>query len=84
MTKGTDGIESDDRERGRKDQCSDKKDEERRLRGGRASARKTNGERTPENMTSRKVERVTVENEGLTMGHERREEHTAGGKTKDD
>ena len=32
MTKETDGIESDDRERGRKEQCSDKKDEERRER----------------------------------------------------
>ena len=35
MTKETDGIESDCKERGRKEQCSDKKDEERRLRGGR-------------------------------------------------
>ena len=50
ITKETDG-------RGRKDQCSDKKDEDRRLRGGRASAsaRKTNGERTTENMACRKV-----------------------------
>ena len=40
MTKETDGIESDDRERGRKEQCSDKEDEERRLRGGRAITRK--------------------------------------------
>ena len=29
------GIESDDREKGRKEQCRDKKDEERRLRGDR-------------------------------------------------
>ena len=64
MTKETDGIESDDRERGWKEQCSDKKDEERRLRGGRAIVRKTNGERTTENMTCSKVtgEKVTVEN----------------------
>ena len=41
-----DGIESDDRERGRKGQCSEKEDEERKLRGGRACARKTNEERT--------------------------------------
>ena len=40
MIKETDGTESDDRERGRNQQCSDKKDEERRLRGGRASASK--------------------------------------------
>ena len=32
MTKDTDGIESDDKERGWKEECSDKKDEERRLR----------------------------------------------------
>ena len=38
ITKETDGIESNDREKGRKEQCSDKEDEERRLRGGRASA----------------------------------------------
>ena len=55
IIKETDGTESDDRERGRKQQCSDKKDEERRLRGGRASARKTHGKRTTENMTCRKV-----------------------------
>ena len=73
MTKETDGIESDDRERGRKEQCSDKKDEERRLRGGRVITRKTNGERRTENMTCRKVsgEKVTVENEGVTVGNER-------------
>jgi len=46
MTKGTDKIQSDDCERGRKEQCGDKKDEERTLRGGRAITRKTNGERT--------------------------------------
>ena len=45
MTKQTDGIESDDRKRGRKEQCSDKKDEERRLRGGRVITRKTNGKK---------------------------------------
>ena len=50
ITKETNG-------RGRKEQCSDKNDEARRLRGGRASAsaRKTNGERTTENMACRKV-----------------------------
>ena len=66
MTKEADGIESDDRDRGRKVQCSDKKDEDRRLRGRRASAKKTNGERTTENMTCWKVtgEQVTVEKEG--------------------
>ena len=68
MTKEKDGIESDDRERGWKEQCSDKKDENRRLRGGRAIARETNGERTTENMTYRKVtgENVTVEKGGGT------------------
>ena len=45
MTKGTDGIERDDRERGWKEQCSDKKDEEMTLTGGRVIKRKTNGER---------------------------------------
>ena len=49
ITKETDG-------RGRKEHCGDKKDEDR-LRGGRASAtaRKTNAERTTENMACRKV-----------------------------
>ena len=44
-------------------------------RGGRVIARKTNGERTTENMTCRKVtgERVTVEKEGGTRGQEMRE-----------
>ena len=46
MTKETDGVESDDRERDRTEQCGDKKDEERRLGGGKAIARKTNGECT--------------------------------------
>ena len=66
MNKKTDGIESDDRERGRKEQCKDKTDEKRRLRGGRGIARKRNGERTTENMTRRKVtgEKVTVYKEG--------------------
>ena len=40
MTKETGEIESVDKERGWKEQCSDNKDEERRLRGGRANARK--------------------------------------------
>ena len=50
ITKETDG-------RGQKEQCSDKKDDDRRLRGVRssASARKTNGERTTETMACRKV-----------------------------
>ena len=48
MTKETDGIKSDDSE---KEHCSGKNDQDRRLRGGRASARKTNAE----NMTCRKV-----------------------------
>ena len=48
ITKETDG-------RGRKEQSIEKKDEDRRLRGGRASARKTTGERTTENMACRKV-----------------------------
>ena len=57
--------------RGRKEQCSDKKGEDSILRGGRASARKANGERTSENMACRKVtgEKVTVD-EGVTMGQE--------------
>ena len=46
MTKETDGIESDGKERGRKEQCRGKTDEERRLRGGTVIIRKTNGERT--------------------------------------
>ena len=67
-------IESDDRERDRTAQCSDKKDEEKRLRGGRVTAREHIGERTTENMTCRKVtgEKMTVEKEGGTMGQERR------------
>ena len=66
MTKDTDLMQSDDRERGRKEQRNDKKDEERRLRGGRKSARKTNEERTTENLTCRMVtgEKVTTEKEG--------------------
>ena len=77
MSKETYGTESDDRETGRKQQSSDKKDEERKLRGGRASARKTDEERTTENLTCRKVtwEKVTVEKDGRTMGQERREVH---------
>ena len=59
ITKETDG-------RGRNEQCSHKKDEDRRLRGGRVSARKTNGERTRESMACRKVtgEKVTVDEGG--------------------
>ena len=59
ITKETDG-------RGRNEQCSDKKDEDMRLRGGRVSARKTNGERTRESMACRKVTRdkVTVDEGG--------------------
>ena len=65
--------------RGRNELCSDKKDEERRQRGGRTFARKLNGERTTENMTCRKV---TVEEGGGTLGQERREVHVTGGKMK--
>ena len=74
MTKEIDGIESDDRERGRKEQCSETKDEERTLRGRRMITRKTNGERSTENITCRKVtwEKVTAEKEGGTRGQERR------------
>ena len=46
MTKESYGIESDGKERGRKEQCSDKTNEERTLRGGRVIGKKTNGERT--------------------------------------
>ena len=76
ITKETDG-------RGRKEQCSDKKGEDSILRGGRASARKANGERTSENMACRKVtgEKVTVD-EGMTMGQEMVEADVTGGKTK--
>ena len=76
ITKETDG-------RGRKEQCSDKKGEDSILRGGRASARKANGERTSENMACRKVtgEKVTVD-EGVTMGQEMIEADATGGKTK--
>ena len=75
ITKESDG-------RGRNEQCSHKKDEDRRLRGGRVSARKTNGERTRESMACRKVtgEKVTVDEGGGTMGQERREVHVTGGK----
>ena len=74
ITKETDG-------RGRNEQCSHKKDEDMRLRGGRVSARKTYGERTRESTACRKVtgEKVTVD-EGGTMGQERREVHVTGGK----
>ena len=77
ITKETDG-------RGRKEQCSDKRGEDRRLRGGRASARKTNGERTTESMTCSKVtgEKVTVDERGGTIGQERREVHVTGGQMK--
>ena len=53
-------------------------------RGGRAIARKTNGERTTENMTCRKVtgEKVTVENDGGTRGQETKEVDATGGKLK--
>ena len=70
ITKETDGIESYDREKGQKEQCSDTKDEDRRLRGGRVSARKTNGERTRESMACRKVtgEKVTVDEGGGQWG----------------
>ena len=76
ITKETDG-------RGRKEQCSDKKGEDSILRGGRASARKANGERTSENMACRKVtgEKVTVD-EGVTMGQDMIEADATGGKTK--
>ena len=51
-------------------------------RGGRAIARKTNGERTTENMTCRKVtgEKETVEKDGGTRGQEMRD--ATGGKMK--
>ena len=39
MIKETDGLESDDREKGGKEQCSDKKDEKRRLGEGKVIAR---------------------------------------------
>ena len=53
-------------------------------RGGRMIARKTNGERTTENMPCMKetVEKVTVEKEGGTRGQEMIEVDTTGGKTK--
>ena len=53
-------------------------------RGGRMIARKTNGERTTENMPCMKetVEKVTVEKEGGTRGQEMIEVDATGGKTK--
>ena len=48
-----DGMESHGKETGRKEQRSDKKDEEREFRGGEVIARKTNGARTHKNMTYR-------------------------------
>ena len=61
----------------------DKTDEEIRLRGGRVIARKTNGERTIENIICRKVtwEKVTVEKEG-GIRQEMREVDVTGGKVK--
>ncbi|KAK2152973.1 hypothetical protein NP493_2378g00002 [Ridgeia piscesae] len=52
--------------------------------GGRAMARKTNGERTTENMTCRKVtgEKVTVEKDRGTRGPEMKEVDATGGKMK--
>ena len=55
ITKGSDGIESSGKERGQTEQHRDKIGEERSMRAGRAIARKTNGERTTENVTCRKV-----------------------------
>ena len=46
-------MESDDRERGRKEECSDKKEEESRLRGRKVIAREEIGEPTTENMSGR-------------------------------
>ena len=46
MTEESDGIESDDRERGRKERESETKDAERRVRGGKVMARKTKGDIT--------------------------------------
>ena len=53
-------------------------------RGGRVIARKTNGERTTENMVCRKetVEKVTVEKEGGTRGQEMIDVDATGGKMK--
>ena len=53
-------------------------------RGGRMIARKTNGERTTENMPCMKetVDKVTVEKEGGTRGQEMIEVDATGGKTK--
>ena len=47
------------------------------MRGAIVITRKTNGERTPENMIYRKVtgEKVKAEKEAGTMGQERREVH---------
>ena len=53
-------------------------------RGGRVIARKTNGERTTENMVCRKetVDKVTVEKEGGTRGQEMIDVDATGGKMK--
>ena len=47
-------------------------------------ARKTNGERTTENITFRKVtgEKMTLQKEGGTMGQERRDVCVTGGNMK--
>ena len=80
MTKDMDRIESDDRERSRKKQWSDKKEEERTLRGRMVIARKTNGERTTENMTCRKGTGESDCREGRgTMGQESREVYVTRG-----
>ena len=66
MTKPTDGIESDDRERGWKEQCSDKKDEERRLKGGRVDCKENKWRKNnrKHDMHEGDREKVTVEKEG--------------------
>ena len=53
-------------------------------RGGRVIARDTNGERTTENMTCRKVtgEKETVEKDGWTRGQETKEVDATGRKMK--
>ncbi|KAK2159323.1 hypothetical protein NP493_1728g00028 [Ridgeia piscesae] len=78
ITKETDG-------RGRKEQCSDKKDEDRRLRRGAsasASARKTNGQRTTKNMACWKVTRKSDSRGGGDSG--KREERISCDRRKDE
>ena len=79
IIKETDGTESGDRETGRKQQCSDKKDVERRE--GECKENRWRKNNRKHDMQEGDGEKVTVD-EGRTMGQERREVHVTGGMMK--